>query len=100
MAAVVVKHAHGVLPLLHEVVHRVWVVGIFCAQVAIAVGVACLGLKEARNRLVVVVEPAVAVAPVVLEVLLHHLHLFLHRLLGIFLHARVERGVDFQSVGI
>ena len=60
--------------------------------------VACLVLYKVGNGLVVVVKPAVLVAPVALEVLLYHLHLLAHRLLGILLHLGVQCGVDFESV--
>ena len=36
-------------------------------------------------------------APVVVEILLHLLHLFARRFFSIFLHARVDSGVDFQT---
>ena len=46
------------------------------------------------------VLPRVGAAPVIAEVVLHHTHLLLHSLLGIFLHTAVYGGVNLQSVGV
>ena len=44
--------------------------------------------------------PGIGAAPMVVEPLLHGLHLRPHGFFGIGLHARVDGGVDAQSVGI
>ena len=93
----VVKQVHHV-GLVHVVVHRVQVVGVTRQQLMVDGRVAGLVLDKVGDGLVVVVEPAVVVAPVALEVLLHDAHLLAHGLLGILLHLGVERGVDLEAV--
>ena len=49
---------------------------------------------------VLLVLPGRSRAPMAVEAFLNHAHLFVHSLLGIFLHARVEGGVNLQTIGI
>ena len=58
-------------------------------------------LDETRNQISLLIAPRVAkTAPMVVETLLHFLHLLIDSFLSIALHATVERGVDFQTIGI
>ena len=57
-----------------------------------------LFLQETRNRLILFIHPRILLAPVCIKVALHHFHLLKHSLLGIFLHAAVDSGEDFQSI--
>ena len=89
----VVKQVHHV-GLVHVIIDGVQIIGVTRQQLMIDGRVASLVLDKACNGLVVVVQPAVLCSPVALEVLLNHLHLLAHRLLGILLHFGVKRGVD------
>ena len=55
---------------------------------------------EVRNLPVLAVLPRWRTAPMIVKALLYDLHLLEHSLLGISLHAAVQRSVDGQSVGI
>ena len=93
----IVKQVHHV-GLVHIVVDRIQVVGIAGQQLVVDGRVARLVLDKIGDRLVVLVEPAVVVAPVALEVLLHDLHLLAHGLLGIFLHLGVKSRINLEAV--
>ena len=93
----IVEQVHHVR-LVHVVVDRVQVVGISSQQLVVDGRVARLVLNKIGDGLVVLIKPAVVVAPVAPEVLLHDLHLLAHGLLGIFLHLGIERGVDLEAV--
>ena len=99
MAAVVVKEFHAAL-LVHVVVHRVEVLVVFCHQ--LLVDVAALGFvgNEVFDHLAVVAHPAVAGAPLAVEVALNGAHVLLDGLLGIVLHACVDRRVNLQAVAV
>ena len=57
-------------------------------------------LDEVLDLHVVLVLPGIGAAPVGIEGLLHLFHLLDGCLFGIFLHARIDGGVDLQSFGI
>ena len=57
-------------------------------------------LDEVFDFLMALVLPRIGGAPVLIEGLLHLFHLLDGSLFGIFLHARVDGGVDFQTFGI
>ena len=109
---VVIEHLHWVNPLLIIVVHGVWIVREACQQCLVewlALGDA---LNKVRNHLVVLVLPRfltqpialsclrTADAPVIVEVLLHLLHLLAGGILGILLHAGIDGGVYLQTAGV
>ena len=78
----------------------VGLIGVFGQQVFID-GLALSNvLDEMRNDVVVFVAPWVFFAPVVVEVLLHLLHLFDSCLFSILLQTRVDGGIDFQSTAV
>ena len=54
-------------------------------------------LDEVGNDVSALVDPRLMTGPMAVEVALHLLHLLLGGRLGIFLHARVECGIDLQS---
>ena len=86
--------------LVHPIIHRVGVIGIFLLEqfvVGLTLGDA---LDEACYLLMLLILPGIGVAPVVLEVALHLLHLLDGGSLGILLHAGVDGGVDLQTAGI
>ena len=99
-------------PLLIIIVHGVWIVREACQQCLVewlALGDA---LNKVRNHLVVLVLPRfltqpfalsclrAANAPVIIEVLLHLLHLLAGSILGILLHAGIDGGVYLQTAGV
>ncbi len=57
-------------------------------------------LDKVRDFLVLPVLPGRCAAPVVIETPLDDSHLLPHRILGIFLHAAVQGGVDGEAIGI
>ena len=95
----IVEQVHHV-GLVHVVVDRVQVVGIAGQQLVVDRRVARLVLDKVGDGLVVLVEPAVLIAPMAAEVALHNLHLLADGLLGILLHPGVERGVNLQAVAL
>ena len=81
--------------------HGVGVVGISGHEHLVGIASARYVFYEIRYHVALGIAPRVAeAAPVVVERALHVLHLLIHRLFGIPLHAAVERGVDFQSVAV
>ena len=106
-ALVVVEQLHRMHPLLIIVADGVGVVGVSCLQRLVErltlgnlvdeagylVAVLIAPRRHTHPVLVLVAEDA----PVVVEVVLHLLHLLHGSLLGVFLHPRIERGVDLQT---
>ena len=60
----------------------------------------CDVLNEVFDFLMALVLPGVGRAPVLVEVVLHLSHLLAGGLLGVFLHAGVDGGVNLQTFGI
>ena len=109
---VVVEHLHRVNPLAVVVVHRVGVVRIFRQEVLVERLSLGDAVDEVGYDIVVLVLPRILAhpvalahlvamdAPVVVEAFLHLFHLLAGSLLGIFLHAGVDGGVNLQSAGV
>ncbi len=97
-------------PIAVIVVYRVWLVGETVEQRLIERLPLGYLVDEARYLIAVLITPRslsqpvlrlVAIdAPMVVEVLLHLLHLFMHRLLSVFLHSCVESSVYFQAIAV
>ena len=98
-ALLIVEHFH-LVGQVQIVVDGVFVAVVFLREVFVD-GLS-LGdvLDEVLDLHVSLVLPGVRAAPVLVEGLLHLLHLLEGGLFGIFLHARVDGGVDLQSFGI
>ena len=97
----VVAEEFDLVGLVDVVRYGVGVVGVARLQHLVGIGLAHLVLDEARYGLSFLVAPGLAQSlPVAVEALLYLAHLFAHGLFGVSLHARVERGVDFQAVGV
>ena len=86
--------------LVHPIIHRVGVVGIFLLELFVVGLTLGNAFDESGYLLMLLVLPWICVAPVVLEVALHLLHLLDGGSLGILLHAGVNGSIDFQSAGI
>ena len=109
---VVIEYLNRVNPLLIIVVHGVWIVRETSHQILVEWLSLGDALDEVWNHLVVLILPrflshpfslsclCAADAPVVVEVLLHLLHLLAGCLLGILLHAGIYGGVDLQTAGV
>ena len=97
--AVVAEEAHAVG--LAEIEHDGVAVALELRVEVLAVGRASGNVFGKPGYLLVTgVLPGIGAPPVLIEPLLHDLHLLPHGFLGIGLHARVDGGVDAQSVGI
>ena len=92
----IVEQLHGMW-LVEIIVDRVGAVLKLVRQIFVYRKLLCNAFDESRNDLVVLVLPRFLVAPMVLEVALHDLHLLYGSLFSILLHARVEGGVYFQT---
>ena len=92
----IVEQLHGMW-LVEIIVDRVGAVLKLVRQIFVYRKLLCYAFDESWNDLVVLVLPRFLVAPMVLEVALHDLHLLYGSLFSILLHARVEGGVYFQT---
>ena len=86
--------------LVHPIIHRVGVVGIFLLELFVVGLTLGNAFDESGYLLMLLVLPWICVAPVVLEVALHLLHLLDGSSLGILLHTGVDGGVDLETAGI
>ena len=99
LALIIVEHLHGV-GLVQVVADRVLVTVEFLGEVLIDGQALGDVLDEIRYLLMACILPRVGRAPVLVESLLHLLHLFPCSFFCVFLHAGVERGLDAQACSI
>ena len=65
----------------------------------VGIGAACNAFDEVGDDIALLVAPGLPETfPVTVEVLLHDFHFLTHSPFSIFLHACIERGVDFEPV--
>ena len=99
LSLIVIEHLHRMWQV-QVVVDGILVVVVFLREVFVD-GLS-LGdvLNEVLDLHMALILPGIDRAPMLVEGLLHLFHLFVGSLLGIFLHAGVDGGVDFQTLGI
>ena len=96
---VIGENLHG-MRLVEVILHGVGLVGKAFLQIFIMCSTLGQVFYEVRNLPVLAVLPRWCTAPMIVKALLYDLHLLEHSLLGISLHAAVQRSIDGQSVGI
>ena len=97
--SVIRKHLHLVRSV-HIVAHAVGAVGVACSQHLVGLRAFGDGVGEARNDASPCAAPWFGVAPFGIKAGLCGAHVGEDGLLGILLHAAVERSVDFQPVDV
>ena len=97
--SVVVKHRH-LVRYIQIMIDGVGVALKLAFQVSVDRQTSCNVFDKVGHLPVLLVLPGRSRAPMAVEAFLNHAHLFVHSLLGIFLHARVEGGVNLQTIGI
>ena len=86
--------------LIKIVVNRIGIDTVFLFQLLVLRGTLGEILNKVGNDIMILIAPRIFVSPVITKVPLHIFHLFHESFLGIFLHFKVQRGINLESCAV